>query len=75
MPYTDTNDLPESVQRVLPMHAQDIYKEAYNSAFDQYKDPSERRGNEDREAAAHKVAWAAVKESYSKGEDGKWHRR
>ncbi|MDN5977746.1 putative cation transport regulator ChaB [Acidipropionibacterium jensenii] len=75
MPYSDTNDLPESVQRVLPAHAQDIYKEAYNSAFDQYKDPSQRRGDEDREEVAHKVAWAAVKESYAKGDDGKWHRR
>ncbi|MDN6556757.1 MAG: putative cation transport regulator ChaB [Acidipropionibacterium acidipropionici] len=75
MPYSDTNELPDSVQRVLPMHAQDIYKEAYNSAFDQYKDPSERRGNEDLEAAAHKVAWSAVKDEYAKGDDGKWHRR
>lgn len=75
MPYTDTNDLPESVQRVLPMHAQDIYKEAYNNALDQYKDPKSRRGNESQEEVAHKVAWSAVKDEYAKGDDGKWHRR
>lgn len=75
MPYTDTSELPDSVQRVLPMHAQDIYKEAYNNALDQYKDPKSRRGNESQEEVAHKVAWSAVKDEYAKGDDGKWHRR
>ncbi|AXE37704.1 MAG: putative cation transport regulator ChaB [Acidipropionibacterium acidipropionici] len=75
MPYSDTNELPDSVQRVLPMHAQDIYKEAYNNALDQYKDPKSRRGNESQEEVAHKVAWSAVKDEYAKGDDGKWHRR
>ncbi|SUX85493.1 cation transport regulator [Citrobacter koseri] len=38
MPYKTKSDLPESVQDVLPAHAQDIYKEAFNSAWEQYKD-------------------------------------
>lgn len=38
MPYKTKSDLPESVKHVLPSHAQDIYKEAFNSAWDQYKD-------------------------------------
>jgi len=33
MPYPSNSDLPESVQNVLPKHAQDIYREAYNSAW------------------------------------------
>ena len=37
MPYKTKSDLPESVKHVLPSHAQDIYKEAFNSAWDQYK--------------------------------------
>lgn len=73
MPYSSTNELPDSVQNVLPPHAQDIYKEAFNSAFDQYDQPEERRGDADREETAHKVAWAAVKKKYEKGDDGKWH--
>lgn len=32
MPYKTKSDLPENVKRVLPSHAQDIYKEAFNSA-------------------------------------------
>jgi cation transport regulator len=72
MPYKDTNDLPDSVKHVLPSHAQDIYKEAFNSAFDQYDTPEERRGDEDREEVAHKVAWSAVKKKYQKDDAGKW---
>lgn len=73
MPYKTTDELPESVTNVLPKHAQDIYKEAFNSAYDEYKDPDDRRGGDDRETVAHKVAWAAVKKKYAKGDDDKWH--
>lgn len=73
MPFKSTQDLPDGVKNVLPAHAQAIYKEAFNSAFDEYKKPSERRGNETREEVAHKVAWAAVKHKYQKGADDKWH--
>lgn len=71
MPYDRKSELPESVQKNLPKHAQDIYKEAYNSAWDEYKDPDYRRGNDSREEVAHKVAWAAVKKKYTKKDD-KW---
>lgn len=75
MPYRSINELAESVRNVLPAHAQEIYKEAFNSAYDQYDKPSERRGDEDREETAHKVAWSAVKKAgYEKGDDDKWHK-
>lgn len=73
MPYNSTDELPESVKSVLPAHAQDIYKEAFNSAYKEYKDPKDRRGNESQEEVSHKVAWAAVKDKYRKGEDNQWH--
>lgn len=73
MAYTTKSQLPDSVRNVLPSHAQDIYKEAYNSAFDEYKDPDDRRGDSGREETAHRVAWSAVKHKYSKGDDDKWH--
>lgn len=75
MPYKDLSELPDSVRDNVPKHAQEIYKEAYNSAWDQYKDPDDRRGDATREEAAHKVAWSAVKQSYEKGDDGRWHRK
>jgi cation transport regulator len=59
MPYR-TNDLPVPVQRHLPPHAQDIYREAFNHAF------SAHSGDPRQEEAAHRIAWAAVKRSYFK---------
>lgn len=73
MPYDSKSDLPDSVKNVLPAHAQEIYLEAYNSAWDQYDEPEERRGNSSREETAHRVAWAAVKQKYEKDEkSGNW---
>ena len=47
----------------------------YNSAWDQYKDKDDRRDDASREETAHKVAWAAVKHEYEKGDDDKWHKK
>lgn len=63
MPYAQRAELPASVRDTLPAHAQDIYKEAFNSAWEQYGHEEER---------AHRIAWGAVKESYHKNDSGKW---
>jgi len=75
MPYNNRSALPDSVRHVLPAHAQDIYLEAFYSAWDQYKESEDRRGDDSREEVAHKVAWAAVKHQYQKGDDDKWHKK
>lgn len=72
MPYNTLAELPENVRDNLPMHAQEIYKEAYNSAWEQYDDPDERRNDASREEVAHRVAWAAVKKKYEKNNQGRW---
>ncbi|HLV13439.1 MAG TPA: ChaB family protein [Trueperaceae bacterium] len=72
MPYARISELPDSVKDNLPKHAQEIYKEAFNSAWEQYDEPEERRGDASREEVAHKVAWSAVKQSYRKDEGGRW---
>ena len=41
-------------------HGQDIYRVAYNSAWEEYKDPSKEKGIL-QEETAHRVAWSAVK--------------
>ena len=74
MPYANTKDLPESVRNALPEHAREIYLSAFNNAWKEYADPDERRDRDSREEVAHKVAWSAVKRSYAKGDDGRWHR-
>lgn len=75
MPYKSREELPEAVQSALRSvpHAQDIYKEAYNSAFESYADASSRREGRSREESAHAVAWNAVKQKYEKGADDLWH--
>ncbi|HXF86985.1 MAG TPA: ChaB family protein [Xanthobacteraceae bacterium] len=60
MPYASNSDLPETIRRHLPPHAQDIYRAAFNRAF------AAREGDPRREEAAHRIAWAAVKRSYVK---------
>jgi len=71
--YKSNDDLPESVRDNLPVHAQEIYREAFNNAWEQYKDPEDRRGDASREETAHRVAWSAVKKEYEKDEkSGKW---
>jgi cation transport regulator len=60
MPYATNSELPSPVQAHLPLHAQDIYREAFNHAF------AAHAGDPRREEAAHRIAWAAVKRSYVK---------
>jgi cation transport regulator len=68
MPYRANTDLPPSVQRHLPPHAQDIYRETFNHAY------AARSGDPRQEEAAHRIAWAAVKRAYLKVGDS-WIRK
>lgn len=68
MPYDSISELPDNVRDHLPEHAQEIFLEAFNNAWDQYTD------RDDREETAFKVAWSAVKQKYRKA-DGKWVRK
>lgn len=65
MPYSVNADLPANLRRILPEHAQDIYRSAFNAAWQSYG------ASERREEIAHRVAWAAVKHSYVKA-GGRW---
>lgn len=64
MPYKTIAQLPKGVKDNLTKHAKRIYKEAYNSAWEQYDHDEER---------AHRVAWSAVKKAgYQKDAGGDW---
>lgn len=65
MPYQDIKDLPDSVKNHLPKHGAEIFLAAFNNAIKEYSE----------EETAFKVAWAAVKHNYEKGEDGNWHKK
>jgi cation transport regulator len=66
MPYASNRALPPSVRNHLPPPAQDIYREAFNHAWQTYARDLRR------EEIAHRTAWAAVKHRYAKAEDGEW---
>ncbi|MDI3468323.1 MAG: hypothetical protein OJF62_000386 [Pseudolabrys sp.] len=55
MPYARNADLPPAVRNHLPEHAQDIFREAFNSAYDDHRTES------DVEERSFRIAWAAVK--------------
>jgi len=55
MPYATNSKLPSSVREHLPTHAQGIFREAFNHAFEQH-------GGD--EATVFRIAWAAVKRRY-----------
>jgi cation transport regulator len=63
MPYRANSDLPPSIRAHLPGHAQDIFRAAFNHAF------AAHAGDPRQEEIAHKIAWAAVKRSYTKDGD------
>lgn len=66
MPYATIADLPAALRVRLPQHAQDIYRAAFNEAYARY--------GLAHEAAAHRIAWSAVKRSYML-RAGIWMRR
>ncbi|MCL4384277.1 ChaB family protein [Patescibacteria group bacterium] len=70
MPYQNNNDLPDRVKNFLPSHAQDIYREAFNHAWDEYREGGQ--GSRSREETAHAVAWSAVENKFHKDSHGNW---
>lgn len=64
MSYKFNKDLPDFIQNHLPEQAQDIFREAYNIALEQYQDYKGHKKHEPLEEIAHKAAWAAVKKKY-----------
>jgi cation transport regulator len=60
MPYANNDDLPPSVRDHLPFHAQDIFRAAFNNAYEAHIDDPHR------EEIAFRIAWAPVKRKYRK---------
>lgn len=56
MPYATNADLPAVIRQALPRHAQEIFRAAFNEAFERYGP-----GNEDR---IRHLAWTAVRREY-----------
>lgn len=67
--YRFIAELPKDVREKLPIHAQEIYKKAYNYAWDRFSSPGTQQTLSLRQDIAHKVAWTAVKNTYSASEN------
>jgi cation transport regulator ChaB len=62
MPYKTNEDLPESVKNVLPVNAQDIFRNVANSVLN----------DNGTDESAMKQAWGAVKRTYEQNKKGEW---
>ena len=71
MAYNGLQELPSAIRARLPVHAQEIYRVAFNGAWGEYSDSRDREGGS-REETAHKVAWVAVKGKYRKLDNNSW---
>jgi cation transport regulator len=67
MPYATNAELPDRIRKNLPQRAQDIFRAAFNNAYERYGAANEAR--------AFRIAWAAVKRSYAHRGAGIWVRR
>ena len=60
-------DLPPRIREHLPLHAQEIFLEAFNHAWEEYASPAKRYAGSSLEETANRVAWAAVKRQLRQG--------
>ena len=67
MPYPTNADLPDRIRTHLPQRAQDIFRAAFNSAYERY--------GPEHEGRVFRVAWSAVKRNYVQRSAGIWIRR
>jgi cation transport regulator len=64
MPYKTNEELPKNIRDLVPEKAQNVFRRAFNAAYDQYK------GDEKRSFA---TAWSAVERAgYKKDKDGSY---
>jgi cation transport regulator len=72
MRYESKNDLPQTIRGTLPGPAQELYRKAYNRAWEEYK---EGQGYLSREGVAHQMGWTAVRHEYVQDQrKGVWYR-
>jgi cation transport regulator len=75
MPYGSIDELPNELRQTLPMHAQEVYKEAFNEAWSTYHDPKTKPKDISRTAMSDKIAWQAVEAIYTHGPDNRWAKK
>lgn len=73
MPYIDNAQLPKGVQTCLSQAAQEVYRKAYNHAWETHRYAQDRYDSHDsRQVAAARIAWDAVKLQCARSPRGTW---
>lgn len=73
MPYDDIAQLPRGIQTNLSQAAQEIYREAYNEAWESCRYTKDRYDSDDsRQVTASKIAWETVKRHCQRDSWGRW---
>jgi cation transport regulator len=72
MQFETIKQLPATIRDILPEPAQEIYRKAYNQAWEEYREDAHRGLNQ--QGLAHQQAWMAVGLEYVFDLD-QWHRR
>ncbi len=66
--------VPEHLESKLPKHAQQIYVETFNYAYEEQKQQGQQ-DTEELQKAAHEAAWDEVNKRFDEDSKGKWHPR
>lgn len=73
MPYANNAQLPKGVQEYLSQAAQEIYRDAYNYAWENCRYAQDRHDCDDsRQVTANRVAWETVKQRCDRDRRGRW---
>ena len=74
MRYETKSDLPETITKVLPEEAWDVYLEGYHLGWEMYKEST--AGGLSRESVAHRQGWMMMKQEFERDpKSGDWHRK
>ncbi|MDQ3564651.1 MAG: ChaB family protein [Pseudomonadota bacterium] len=74
MSYKKLSDLPRSLRHEFPRRAQEIYRAAYNRAYEVCMASEDLHDDQAIAETAHKAALLAVEMEYEKDEQGRWRR-
>ena len=72
MIYETVKQLPATIRDVLPDKAKEIYRKAYNQAWEKFAKDARRGLNQP--GLAHQQGWTAVQHEYV-FDLGQWHRK
>ena len=75
MTFRHRRELPEALQQMLPLDAQEMYLETYNKVWRDYRAGKVAYYAGSRQEVAHRKAWAKVRQNFYRATSGDWRRK